>query len=105
MDTRTFVAGCFLATVVLVCYPNPRAQHFVRLTEEGKIQLTVDQLRKAIQSTDTLRILPMLGKQVTIKGRTVNPRTQILSICARARNDTTGLRTAPFGKIIGRIML
>jgi len=61
----------------------------IRLSEENRIQLALDHLKKAIQKTDTLWLDLMLGSQIQIRDKTVDPRSEIPSVFARGGERKT----------------
>ncbi len=45
------------------------AQHFIRLTDEQRIELALDMVRKGIQQQDTTKVFMVFAPQVSVKGR------------------------------------
>jgi|GEM_PF-1260690 len=78
----------FLVLLVVLLASFAEAQ-IICLSEENRIQLCLDHLKKAIQKTDTLQVDLMLGSQIQIRDKTVDPRPQIRSVFARAGKRKT----------------
>jgi hypothetical protein len=45
------------------------AQHFIKMTDEQRIQLALDMIRKGIQQQDTTKVFMVFGPQVWVKGK------------------------------------
>lgn len=93
---KKIVIVCWLLALLplLLTSPTP-AQHFVRLTEEGHIQLALDYFIKAVQKTDTATVLAWLGTETVVKGTTVDPGPQFRSIFERAGQRQTRMARPP----------
>jgi len=58
-----------LPIVLCLIFQLSEAQHFVRLTDEDRIQLSLDLIRKGIQQQDVDKALLAFGDEVTVKGK------------------------------------
>lgn len=88
MLKRILKLSWLLALVLIFLGVNTKAQ-FPILTDEGEIGLILDCFKKAIQKTDTLQVFEILGTQISIEGKTVDPRAQVSSIFEKAGNRKT----------------
>ncbi len=87
---------CWLLVLLsLIFTSRPCAQHFVRITEEGSIQLAMDYFIKAVQKTDTATVLAWLGTETMVKDTTIDPGPQIRSIFERASRRQTSIAPPP----------
>jgi hypothetical protein len=53
------------------------AQHFIKMTDEQRIQLALDMIRKGIQQQDTTKVFMVFGPQVWVKGKSTEVKENL----------------------------
>ena len=88
----------FLALFVLS--GSSLAQHFVRMTDEQRIELALDMIRKGIQQQDTAKVLMVLAPEVSIKGAVMKSRAdfsrELQTIFGSSHNREIALQKPAF---------
>ena len=95
MLKRILKACWLLALVLTLLVVNTRAQFFISLSEQNRIQLILDHLKKATQKTDSLQIFLILGNQISVKGEITDPRPQVRLIFDQAESRKTVISPPP----------
>jgi hypothetical protein len=67
MQGRKSIVLIILFVCILFNYSF--AQHFIKMTDEQKIQLALDMVRKGIQQQDTTKVFMVFGPQAWVKGK------------------------------------
>lgn len=86
---KRYIKLSWLAIALALFFFNNTKAQFPITTNESEIGLILDCFEKAIQKTDTSGIYSMLGPQISVKGKTTDPRFQIRSILERAGQRKT----------------
>lgn len=65
------IIKCIVLILIFICmlFNFSSAQHFIRLTDEQWIELTLDIIRKGIQQQDTTKVFMVFAPQVKVKGK------------------------------------
>jgi hypothetical protein len=68
----------FLLYLALLVFSNSCfAQHFVMMTDEERIELALDMIRKGVQQQDTTKILTVLASEISVKGKVSQSKADV----------------------------
>jgi hypothetical protein len=67
----TEIKRCMVFILIFVCilFNLSFAQHFIQMTDEQRIELTLDMIRKGIQQQDTTKVFMVFASEVSVKGK------------------------------------
>ena len=73
------IRRCMVFILISVCifFNFSFAQHFIRMTDEQRIQLALDMVRKGIQQQDTTKVFMVVAPEVSIKGKPLEPKANL----------------------------
>ena len=68
----------FLLFVFVFFFSNSSfAQHFVKMTDQQRVELTIDMIRKGIQQQDTTKINMVVAPKVSVKGEGIETQATL----------------------------
>jgi hypothetical protein len=75
------ITKCIVLILISVCilFNFSSAQHFIRMTDEQWIQLSLDMIRKGIQQQDTTKLFMVSAPQVKVKGKSTEVKGSLTS--------------------------
>ncbi len=72
MRTRVVVVAFVFTILSSIQFSS--AQHFVKMSDEQRIELALDMVRKGVQQEDTTKVFMVFAPQVLVKGKKIEQK-------------------------------
>jgi len=74
---RTRVAALAFVFTILITVQFSSAQHFVKMSDQQRIELALDMIRKGVQQEDTTKVFMVFAPQVLVKGKNTEQKRDL----------------------------
>jgi len=74
---RTRVVALAFVFTILGSIQFSSAQHFVKMSDEQRIELALDMIRKGVQAEDTAKVFMAFAPEISVKGKDTEQKTDL----------------------------